>query len=88
MATPVDLARGWMQKGDSDRLNADRTAQSTGPYDTGCFHAQQAVEKYLKAVLAVAGSRIPRSHDLEMSTDPYRPKPSRCSAMAAVTEDL
>ena len=54
-----------MLKGDSDRLNADRTAQSTGPYDTACFHAQQAVEKYLKAVLALAGRPIPRTHDLE-----------------------
>ncbi len=65
MATAVDLARGWLQKGDSDRANADRTARSTGPYDTACFHAQQAVEKYLKSVLALAGSPIPRTHDLE-----------------------
>jgi HEPN domain-containing protein len=65
MATLVDLARGWMQKGDSDRLNAERTSQSTGPYDTACFHAQQAAEKYLKAVLAFGGSAILRSHDLE-----------------------
>jgi len=65
MATAVDLARGWMRKGDSDRLSADRTAQTTGPYDTACFHAQQAAEKCLKAVLALAGSPIPRSHDLE-----------------------
>jgi hypothetical protein len=47
MATQSDLARGWMQKGDSDRLNAERTVQSAGPYDTACFHCQQAVEKYL-----------------------------------------
>jgi hypothetical protein len=33
-----------MQKGESDRLNADRTVQSPGPYDTACFHAQQAAE--------------------------------------------
>ncbi len=65
MATPVDLARGWMKKGDSDRLNVNRTTQTTGPYDTACFHAQQAAEKYLKAVLALAGSPILRSHDLE-----------------------
>jgi HEPN domain-containing protein len=61
MATPVDLARGWMKKGDSDRLNVNRTTQTTGPYDTACFHAQQAAEKYLKAVLALAGSPILRS---------------------------
>jgi HEPN domain-containing protein len=65
MATLADLARGWMQKADSDRLNADRTTQTSGPYDTACFHTQQAVEKYLKAVLANAGSPIPRTHDLE-----------------------
>src|SRR5437660_4750960 len=65
MATQTDLARGRMQKAESDRLDADRTVQSPGPYDTACFHAQQAVEKYLKAVLALAGSPIPRTHDLD-----------------------
>jgi len=65
MATQADLARGYMLKGDSDRLNAERTVESAGPYDTACFHCQQAVEKYLKAVLANAGHAIPRTHDLE-----------------------
>lgn len=65
MPTQADLARGWMLKGDSDRLTAERALQSSGPYDTACFHAQQAVEKYLKAVLALAGQAIPRTHDLE-----------------------
>lgn len=64
MATVIDLARGWMQKGDSDCLAAERTTLSPGPYDTACFHAQQAVEKYLKAVLALSGRPIPRTHDL------------------------
>ncbi len=65
MATQADLARGWMQKGDSDRLDAERGVHSSGPYDTACFHCQQAVEKYLKALLAFAGQPIPRTHDLE-----------------------
>ncbi len=65
MATQIDLARGWMLKGESDRLTAERTVQSPGPYDTACFHAQQAVEKYLNAVLAPAGSPIPRTHVLK-----------------------
>ena len=38
--------------------------ESAGPYDTSCFHAQQAAEKYLKGFLALNGSAIPRSHDL------------------------
>jgi len=65
MANQSDLARGWMRKGNSDRLDAQRTVRSDGPYDTACFHCQQAVEKYLKAVLALAGLTIPRTHDLE-----------------------
>jgi len=60
-----DLVRGWLLKGDSDLLNAKRTADSDGPYDTACFHLQQAVEKYLKAVLIDADQSIPKTHDLE-----------------------
>ncbi len=43
-----------------------------GPYDTACFHAQQAVEKCLKAVLAYSGEPIPKTHDLEDLADPAR----------------
>lgn len=59
------LARGWFRKADSDLADARRTAASEGPYDTACFHAQQAVEKYLKGVLAWRSLEIPRTHDLE-----------------------
>lgn len=64
MATQADLARGWMQKGDSDRSTAEHILLGAGPYDTACFHTQQAVEKYLKAVPALAGQPIPHTHDL------------------------
>jgi HEPN domain-containing protein len=60
-----DLAQGWLLKGDSDLANVKRTVASDGPFDTGCFHAQQAAEKYLKAILAIHGLDIPRTHDLE-----------------------
>ena len=59
------LAQGWFRKADSDLADARRTAASDGPYDTACFHAQQAVEKYLKGVLAWRSFEIPRTHDLE-----------------------
>jgi HEPN domain-containing protein len=59
------LAAGWIRKGDSDLADARRTVDSDGPYDTACFHAQQAAEKYLKALLAFHGQPVPRTHDLE-----------------------
>ena len=59
------LALGWIRKADSDLAAARRTIESEGPYDTACFHAQQAVEKCLKSCLAFHGQPIPRSHDLE-----------------------
>ncbi|MBI3268476.1 MAG: HEPN domain-containing protein [Planctomycetes bacterium] len=65
MFGPTDLAKGWIAKGDSDFATARLVLQSPGPYDTACFHAQQAAEKYLKAVVALAGLPIPHTHDLE-----------------------
>ncbi|HLN31943.1 MAG TPA: HEPN domain-containing protein [Gemmataceae bacterium] len=38
---------------------------TSGPYDTACFHAQQAIEKTFKAFLAYHQKPIPRTHDLE-----------------------
>lgn len=66
MPGQADLARAWMQKGDSDRHALAHILAGPGPYDTACFHAQQAVEKYLKAVLALSGRPIARTHDLEV----------------------
>ena len=60
-----DHARGWLLKGDSDLQTARLVLAGDGPFDTACFHAQQAVEKYLKALLAYAGRPIPRTHNLE-----------------------
>ena len=34
-------------------------------YEVICFHAQQCVEKYLKAHLVEAGVAFPKTHDLE-----------------------
>ena len=65
MKDRATLVQGLIRKGDSDLADARRTLVSEGPYDTACFHAQQACEKYLKAYLAWHEQAIPRTHDLE-----------------------
>jgi HEPN domain-containing protein len=64
MKTAADLVRGWLAKADSDLAEARRCAASEGPYDTGCFHCQQAVEKYIKSVLCLHGRVPTRTHDI------------------------
>ena len=56
---------GWFLKAESDLKTAQRTEQSEGPFDTACFHAQQAVEKYLKGLLAFRREPFHRTHNLE-----------------------
>ncbi len=64
MSEKADLVNGWLAKADSD-LDAGHHLLSSGPYDVVCFHAQQAIEKLLKALLAFFDQPPPRTHDLE-----------------------
>ena len=61
MNGPADLAKGWIAKADSDLATAELVVNTGGPFDTACYHAQQAIEKCLKAVLAASGAGIPRT---------------------------
>lgn len=63
MSDEIDLARGWLAKAVSDIHTARLLVTSSGPYDTACFHAQQAIEKALKGFLALHRQPIPRTHD-------------------------
>jgi HEPN domain-containing protein len=65
MQDRLDHARGWLLKGDSDLLAGKKVLEGDGPYDTACFHAQQAAEKYLKGLLAFFLTPAPRTHDLD-----------------------
>lgn len=65
MPDELTLARGWFLKAESDLNTARRMLEGEGPYDTACFHAQQAVEKYLKGLLAFRGQPFHRTHNLE-----------------------
>ena len=65
MRDKFDHARGWFLKAESDLHTVKRMMAGDGPYDTACFHAQQASEKYLKGLLALMEQPIPRTHNLE-----------------------
>jgi HEPN domain-containing protein len=64
MSNPDD-PQSWITKADSDLLNIrNNLAAERVPWDTVCFHAQQAAEKMLKAFLVSLGLTAPRTHDL------------------------
>lgn len=64
----IDVVRRWVQKGEHDLVAATRILgiEEGCPHDTVCFHCQQVVEKYLKALLTLFGIPAPRTHDLEI----------------------
>jgi HEPN domain-containing protein len=63
----IAVAREWIAKAENDLKNAAHTLKlgADGPTDTVCFHAQQCVEKYLKAFLVSLGIPFPKRHDIE-----------------------
>ena len=61
----LELAKQWLEKAGHDLITAQAVlALSGGPTDTPCFHAQQAVEKALKALLTTRKVRFEKVHDL------------------------
>jgi len=60
-----DLAARFARKAESDEIVLDKLGDDPDvPDDLIGFHAQQALEKLLKAALAQAGVAPPRIHDL------------------------
>ncbi len=61
------VAREWIAKADNDLKNATHTLKlgADCPTDTVCFHAQQCVEKYVKAFLVALEVAFPKTHDIE-----------------------
>jgi HEPN domain-containing protein len=60
------LTREWVKKAEGDFVTASREfkSRSSPNFDATCFHAQQCVEKYLKARLQESGIGFPKTHDL------------------------
>jgi len=63
----LTIVREWVVKAENDLTTAAHalTLGPKCPTDTVCFHAQQCVEKYLKAVLVLHGQDFPKTHDLK-----------------------
>jgi HEPN domain-containing protein len=60
------VVQQWVQKAENDLKNAAYTLQmrEACPTDTVCFHAQQCVEKYVKALLVLNEIDFPWTHNL------------------------
>lgn len=74
MRDPNEVARviqQWVQKADNDLKNATHTLKlgRAAPTDTICFHAQQCVEKYLKALLIHKDRDFSKTHFLSALLD-------------------
>ncbi len=60
------LTLEWIEKAEGDYKAAKWLQQAPDPgHDAICFHAQQCIEKYLKAWLQEANIPMPRTHNLE-----------------------
>jgi len=59
----MKVAKKWIEKADRDLLSAKKLFEEN-IYDYALFHAQQAVEKYLKAFLVSKNKPLRRTHDI------------------------
>lgn len=61
-----ELLLEWVEKAEADYATALRelSVNESPNYDAVCFHAQQCVEKLMKAVLIQKACVPPKTHDL------------------------
>ena len=74
MPEPREVARvaaEWVAKAESDLRAAAQILKMKRncPTDTVVYHAQQCVEKYLKAVLSIEGMPFPKTHNIHSLMD-------------------
>ena len=63
----LPITQEWVDKAEGDWGSAGRDYRAcrSPHFDGACYHAQQCVEKYLKAQLQEAALASPKTHDLE-----------------------
>lgn len=66
-----DVIKEWLAKADGDFRTAQRelAAVEAPNLDAVCFHAQQCIEKLMKALLIARGELPPKTHDLVFLAD-------------------
>ena len=85
MKTPRDHALGLLSKAGQDLVAAEAILAACEAYDMACFHAQQAVEKSPKALLAATEDDYPWKHDLRPLLDRVM---ARCTGFADLEDDI
>ena len=62
----VKVVRQWIERAEEDLRAAEYTLtlKENCPFGTICFHAEQCVEKYLKALLVFKGIDFPKTHNI------------------------
>jgi HEPN domain-containing protein len=62
----ITVLRQWVQKAENDLTSAAQVLKlgQFSPADTVCYHAQQCVEKYLKALLINHNLDFPKTHNI------------------------
>ncbi len=74
MSEEIEVSKQWLAKAKNDLLNADNNLKAEEiPFDTVCFHCQQAAEKLLKAYLVANSDSYPTSHDLVLILEKILP---------------
>lgn len=73
-ADGADPAHYWMRRAQADLAFARIPLPEGGLYEQLCFHAQQAVEKSLKALLVQARVDFPNTHNLQRLIDLLPPE--------------
>jgi HEPN domain-containing protein len=62
-----NITKEWLDKAEQDFLVAEREHNATPPvYDAVCFHCQQCMEKYFKAILQENDVYFEKIHDLDV----------------------
>ncbi len=85
--TPEEQARRWIAQGDHD-LNLARVAHENNSYEWAAAIAQQAAEKFLKALYIVRFQATPpRTRDLVMLANALGAPPELAAVGRPLTED-